>query len=191
MTLLDESAPAPLPGAADKTPRRRLNVTPVRALAALVVLAAIAALFFGTRWVQALNSSDLEIAATRDTVLVAAQQVAINLNSLDASKVDAGLDLWEQSSTGPLLDEFKQNRADYAKVVTDSKRVTQATVTDAAVTDLDARGGTARVMVGLDVKVTPQGQDPVVTRQRLQLEMTRTDAGWKASRLSPVRAPAS
>jgi Mce-associated membrane protein len=47
------------------------------------------------------------------------------------------------------------------------------------------------VLVGVDVKVVPQGQDPVVTRQRLQLEMTRTDTGWKASRLAPVNSPAS
>jgi Mce-associated membrane protein len=30
-----------------------------------------------------------------------------------------------------------------------------------------------------------------VTRQRLQLEMTRTDDGWKASRVAPVRTPQS
>ena len=57
--------------------------------------------------------------------------------------------------------------------------------------ELDVRAGTARVLIGVDVKVVPQGQDPVVTRQRLQLEMTRTDTGWKASRLAPVRSPAS
>ncbi|MFC4942698.1 hypothetical protein [Pseudonocardia sp. GCM10023141] len=189
MTLLDESPPTaavPIPDA----PRQPL-LTPVRVLSVLVALAAVVALVFGVLWVMALNSTDLEMAATRDTVLLDAQQAAINLNSLDATKVDAGLDLWEQTSTGPLLDEFKKNRADYAKVVSDSKRVTKATVTDAAVSQLDVRTGVARVLVGLDVQVTPEGQQPVVTRQRLQLEMTRTDAGWKASRLSPVRAPSS
>lgn len=188
MTLTDESPPEPVTEA--KSPRR-ITVTPVRALAALVVVAAVAAATFGALWVASLNSTDLEFATTRDAALLDAQQAAINLNTLDASKVDAGLDLWEQSSTGATLDEFKRNRVDYAKVVADSKRVTVAKVTDAAVLKLDVRGGTAQVMVGLDVEVRPEGQGPVVTRQRLELEMARTDAGWKVSRLSPVRAPAS
>jgi Mce-associated membrane protein len=51
------------------------------------------------------------------------------------------------------------------------------------------RAGTARVLVAVDVEVRPDGQAPVVTRQRLELEMTRTDQGWKASRVAPVRTP--
>ena len=43
----------------------------------------------------------------------------------------------------------------------------------------------------VDVTVTPEGQAPAVTRQRLQMEMTRTPSGWKVSKLSPVRAPTS
>jgi Mce-associated membrane protein len=62
-------------------------------------------------------------------------------------------------------------------------------VPDAAVAELDARAGTARVLVAVDVEVRPEGQNPVVTRQRLELEMTRTDQGWKASRVAPVRTP--
>ncbi|MEN3269575.1 hypothetical protein [Pseudonocardia sp.] len=188
MTVLDDPPVTPSPPA---KPRAARLVTPVRALALLVVVAAVAATFFGVRWSLALGDSGLELARERDAVLIDAQQAAINLNSLDFNHVDAGLDLWEQTSTGPLLDEFRANRAEYSKVVTDSKRVTTATVADAAVAELDVRAGTARVLVGVDVKVVPQGQDAVVTRQRLQLEMTRTDTGWKASRLAPVNSPAS
>ncbi len=53
------------------------------------------------------------------------------------------------------------------------------------------RAGVARVLVGVDVQVRPEGQEPVLTRQRLQLEMTRTDQGWKVSKLAPVRGPAA
>jgi Mce-associated membrane protein len=168
---------------------RRFEITPVRALAALVALAAIAALFFGGRWMLALGDENLELAAERETVLVDARQAAINLNTLDYNNVAPGLDLWEQTSTGTLLDEFRANRAEYEQVVTQAKRVTVATVPDAAVAELDVRAGTARVLVAVDVEVRPEGQDPVVTRQRLELEMTRTDQGWKASRVAPVRTP--
>lgn len=118
-----------------------------------------------------------------------ARQAAINLNTLNYKDVDNGLNLWEQSSTGSVLDEFRQNRAEYAKAVADSKRSTVATVTDAAVTELDERAGVARVLIGVDVTVTPDGQQPALSRTRLQLEMTRTDNGWKVSKLSPVRSP--
>lgn len=184
MTVLD-LPPAPVGAATRSAPMT------ARVLAALVALAAVAALIFGVRWSAALGDDDLELATTRDTVLLAAQQAAINLNSLDFAAVDAGLDLWEQTSTGPLLEEFRSNRAEYGRVVADSRRASEASVTDAAVAELDIRAGTARVIVGLDVLVRPEGQDPIVTRQRLQLEMTRTEEGWKASRLAPVRAPTS
>ncbi len=169
--------------------RRRPAITPVRALAVLVALAAIAALFFGGRWVLALNDEGLALAAQREAVLVDARQAAINLNTLDYRNVAPGLDLWEQTSTGTLLDEFRANRAEYEQVVTQARRVTVATVPDAAVAELDVRAGTARVLVAVDVEVRPEGQNPVVTRQRLELEMTRTDQGWKASRVAPVRTP--
>lgn len=187
MTVLDKS---PAPAEAEPAPaRRRLTLTPLTALAALVALAALAALFFGGRWVLALGDEDLEFAAQREAVLVDARQAAINLNSLDHRNVVAGLDLWEQTSTGPLLEEFRANRAVYERWVTQAGRVTEAKAQDAAVAELDARAGTARVLVALDVEVRAEGQDPVITRQRLQLEMTRTDEGWKASRVAPVRTP--
>jgi Mce-associated membrane protein len=191
MTVLDRSPSGGTVKEQAASPRRLPAPTPVTALVALVALAAVAALFFGARYVLALNDEGLELAAERETVLVDARQAAINLNSLDHHNVAAGLDLWEQTSTGTLLEEFRANRAEYEKVVTEARRVTVATVQDAAVAELDVRSGIARVLVGLDVEVRPEGQDPVVTRQRLQLEMTRTHDGWRASRVAPVRTPSS
>jgi Mce-associated membrane protein len=160
-----------------------------RVLTIAVVLAALAAVVLGVLWVLTLTSSSLALARDRDAVLVDARQAAINLNSLDYRNVDAGLDLWQQSSTGAVLAEFQQNRDQYAKLVQDSKRTTVATVPDAAVTELDEHAGVARVLVAVDVTVTPEGQPSAVTRQRLQMEMTRTPQGWKVSKLSPVRSP--
>jgi Mce-associated membrane protein len=184
MTVLDKPIAQKDPPA-----RRWFALTPVTALAVLVALAALAALFFGGRWVLATGDDGLELAAQREAALMDARQAAINLNSLDHRNVAAGLDLWEQTSTGTLLEEFRANRAEYEQVVTQARRVTVATVQDAAVAELDVRAGTARVLVAIDVEVSPEGQAPVVTRQRLQLEMTRTDEGWKASRVAPVRTP--
>lgn len=169
----------------DPGPRPRRS--PPRLLTALVAVAAVVATGLGILWVVTLNDGSRELAQARDVVLVDATQAAINLNSLDSENVEAGLDLWEQSSTAGLLEEFRANRAEYAQLVTESQRTTEATVPDAAVAELDLRAGIARVVVGVDVQVTAQGQDPSLFRQRLQMEMTRTDAGWKASRADIVR----
>lgn len=162
------------------------NRAAVRVLAVLVAVAALAALFFGTRWVLALTDDGLALAQEREAVLVDARQAAININSLDYRDVEAGLNLWEQSSTGAVLEEFRANREEYGRAVSETRRVTEATVVDAAVAELDQRAGIARVLVGVDVRVVPEAGEPMLTRQRLQLEMTRTDQGWKLSRVSPV-----
>ena len=178
-----DATPPDRSAAADRTQAVR------RALVIAVVLAAAAAVAFGTLWVLAASSGSLAMARDRDAVLADARQAAINLNTLDYRNVAAGLDLWQQSSTGQVLAGFQQNRDQYAKLVQDARRTTVATVPDAAVTELDEHAGVARVLVAVDVTVTPEGQAPAVTRQRLQMEMTRTPAGWKVSLLSPVRSP--
>jgi Mce-associated membrane protein len=182
----DEAAPpdaeaAPDTGSAHPTLRRALTIA--------VAGAALVAVVLGVLWVLTLTSASLALARDRDAVLVDARQAAINLNTLDYRNVDAGLDLWQQSSTGSVLAEFQQNRDQYAKLVRDSKRTTVATAPDAAVTELDEHAGVARVLVAVDVTVTPEGQPPAVTRQRLQMEMARLRDGWKVSKLSPVRSP--
>lgn len=180
MTLLDERDAGPEPAAA---PRR----DPVRLLTILVAVAAVVALVLGVLWALTVTDDSLDLAKARDAVLVDARQAAINLNTLDSANVEPGLDLWEQSSTGGLLEEFQANRAEYAGLVTESGRSTAASVTDAAVAELDLRAGVARVIVGVDVQVTVPDEDPVLLRQRLQIEMTRTEQGWKASRADVVR----
>ncbi|MGD9531249.1 hypothetical protein [Pseudonocardia sp.] len=185
MTAVQNDRPAPAPDTrAGSAGRGRV----VLVLAVLTMLAALTALFFGARLVLALTDDGLELAAARDAVLVDARQAAVNLNTLDPADVDGGLDLWEQSATGPLLEEYRRNRDSYATFVREARRSTEASVVDAAVSEIDVRTGKARILVGVDVVLRPEGQEPLLSRQRLQMEMTRTPEGvWKASRIVPVR----
>jgi Mce-associated membrane protein len=175
----DESPPPPGTG-----PSRLGRVLPVAS-----VVAAVLALVFGALWLIALNSDSVSVASDRDAVLRDARQAVLNLNTLDYHNAPAGLDLWIQSSTGSVRDEFQKNRDAYAQLVTQQKRTTTATIADAAVGELDDRTGVARVLIGVDVTVTPEGQQPTVTRQRIEAEMTRTDEGWKVSALDPLLTP--
>jgi Mce-associated membrane protein len=186
---MDEAATPDAEAAASDTKPATPAPTLRRALTIAVAAAALVAVVLGVLWVLTLTSASLALGRDRDAVLVDARQAAINLNTLDYRNVDAGLDLWQQSSTGSVLAEFQQNRDQYAKLVQDSKRTTVATAPDAAVTELDEHAGVARVLVAVDVTVTPQGLPSAVTRQRLQMEMTRMPDGWKVSKLSPVRSP--
>lgn len=108
------------------------------------VVAAVLAVVLGCLWLFALNSDATQVAQARDAALRDARQAVINLNTLDHKDAQKGLDLWIQSSAGSVRDEFVSNRDAYAKLVTDQKRTTTATVTDAAVTEVDPRAGTAR-----------------------------------------------
>lgn len=160
-----------------------------RALPMASVVAAVLALVFGALWLVALNSDSVTVASDRDAVLRDARQAVLNLNTLDYHNAGGGLDLWIQSSTGSVRDEFEKNREAYAQLVTQQKRTTSAVIADAAVGELDDRAGVARVLVGVDVTVTPEGQQPTVTRQRIEAEMTRTADGWKVSALDPLLTP--
>ncbi|ALE81894.1 hypothetical protein XF36_01105 [Pseudonocardia sp. HH130629-09] len=160
-----------------------------RALPVAAVVAGVLAVVLGCLWLFALNSDATQVAQARDAALRDARQAVINLNTLDHKDAQKGLDLWIQSSAGSVRDEFVSNRDAYAKLVTDQKRTTTATVTDAAVTEVDPRAGTARVLAGVDVNVTPEGGQPTVTRQRIELGMVRTDDGWKVDALKPLVSP--
>ena len=142
----------------------------------------------GVSWYQAVHDESRASGVVRDAVLQDAQQATINLNTLDYRRVQDGLTLWEQSASGPLLEEVRANRATYARVITESKTTTTATVFGGGVADIDWRAGTARVLVGVDVTSVREGAEASCVRRRIQLEMRRAGTAWKADRLAPVGA---
>ncbi len=155
-------------------------------VAVLAVLACGTAGWFGVSWVRAAHSESIDLVIERDTVLREARQAAVTLTTLDPVRVEESLGLWKRSVTGSLAEEFGSNREDYARMISERRSRSESKVVDAAVAELDSRQGTARVLVGLDVTVIPEQGEPAVSQQRLQLQMTRTDAGWKASGINPV-----
>ncbi|MPZ66327.1 MAG: hypothetical protein GEU83_12730 [Pseudonocardiaceae bacterium] len=168
----------------------RIPTEPLRmAIVVTVVLAVLASLtagWFGISWYRAAHDESLDVAAARDVVLRESQQVAVNLNTLDYENVEPGLDRWIGASTGQLADEFRTNRESYADAITAARTKTEARVLDAAAAALDPTAGTARVLLIVDVTATREQGEPVVNRQRLQMEMSRTEQGWKASAIQPV-----
>ncbi|MCA1713360.1 MAG: hypothetical protein LC789_17660 [Actinobacteria bacterium] len=155
-------------------------------VAVLAVLAGGTAGWFGVSWFRAAHSESIDLAIERDTVLREARQAAVNLTTLDPVRIEESLSLWQGSMTGSLAEEFGSNRENYARLISERRSRSESKVVDAAVAELDVPQGTARVLVGLDVTVTPEQGEPAVSQQRLQLQMTRSDTGWKVSGINPV-----
>ncbi|MER5635398.1 hypothetical protein ABT095_00380 [Kitasatospora sp. NPDC002227] len=161
---------------------RRLNPVLTAALA-LVVVAAVAAIFTGWSWYAAAHDDTAAYARARDQALAAAEQAVQNMNTLDHADLARGLDLWEASTTGDLHSQLVQGRADFSKQVAQAQTVSTAKVLAGAVTELDERAGRAAVLVALRITVQAPKQQPATKESRMLGELTRTATGWKLSAL--------
>ncbi|MFB7938932.1 hypothetical protein ACFC39_17790, partial [Streptomyces sp. NPDC056049] len=92
----------------------------------------------------------------------------------------AGIAAWRDASTGALRTELARTEP----AVGASAR---ATVTEAALTALDARAGTAKLIATVSVDVTPAGGAATSDRKRLEAVLTRTgEHTWRVAALSAV-----
>ncbi|MEU0405384.1 hypothetical protein ABZ318_35300 [Streptomyces sp. NPDC006197] len=159
----------------------------MRRAKALAIGALVIALgFCGTgAWTYARARTDEELAFSRerDTALAEGRSRLTVLNTLDAStreRAEAGIRAWRDASTGALRTELGRTRP----AVGASAR---ATVTEAALTALDARAGTAKLIATVRVDVTPRGAAATTDRKRLEAVLTRTGENtWRVAALSAV-----
>ncbi|MGW2813414.1 hypothetical protein [Streptomyces sp. NPDC001415] len=161
-------------------PRLRLALV----VAALAISLAFAA-FAGWTYLGARDDSTVAYATSRDAALKAGRTQIAALSTLDAAHPDAALRTWLDASTGPLHDELRRTGA--GKPTTSAR----GSVTDAAVTELDDRSGTAKLIATVQVQLTPAGGAASTDRKRLEAALERTASGWKLKALSavPVTAP--
>lgn len=162
--------------------RRRLD--PVRTTAvALAVAAALAAAWSGWSWYGAAHDGSRAYAQARDEVLQSGEQGIQNLNTLDYRSLTQSLKAWQDSSTSDLYRDIVQGRAQFEQEVQKAKTITSAKVLESAVTELDTHSGKARVIVAMEITVTPPTGQPAIKKSRLIGELTKTASGWKLSAL--------
>ncbi|MEV6162801.1 hypothetical protein AB0L71_12900 [Streptomyces sp. NPDC052052] len=162
--------------------------------AAVVFGAALICGFGAWSYTQARGDETLAYAKSRDAALVAGKQHLARLNSLngkDATSVDAGLQQWLDSSTGPLHDQLKRTRGKDAQELKKSGSTARGTVTDAALTALDERAGTAELIATVDVRVTPRTGEAGTERKRFEATLARTADGWKVKALTAIAVGAA
>jgi Mce-associated membrane protein len=162
----------------------------ITAAVSLAAAAAVFAAISGWAWLSAPRAS--AAAPVRDAALRAGEQAVLNFNTMDYRHVGRDLSLWAQSSTGALRRQIVAGRTTFEQQVRQAQTVTTARILDAALTNLNVHAGTARIIVAVQLTVTPAHEARVVKQSRLAGELTRTPAGWKLSALGqvPVQATA-
>ncbi|MFF1832623.1 hypothetical protein ACFVXE_00170 [Streptomyces sp. NPDC058231] len=156
---------------------------------AAVLAAALICALGGWSYAQARGDDDLAYAKTRDAVLAEGKHHLARLNSLDgkdAVSVDAGLRQWLAVSTGPLHDQLARTRSKDASELRKSGSTARGTVTDAALTALDERTGTAELIATVDIEVTPRTGNAGTERKRFEATLARTADGWKVKALDAI-----
>ncbi|MFF3286552.1 hypothetical protein [Streptomyces sp. NPDC003023] len=147
---------------------------------AAVTGALLFCLFGGWTYTRAESDESLAYASSRDTALAEGSRHVENLTSFDAEHPQAALRQWLDASTGPLREELKRSR-------TKTGRTATSEITDAALTALDDRTGTAGLIATVEVRTTPPGGGtPNTERKRLEAALSRTADGWKVRSLAAV-----
>lgn len=185
----DTDSPSPPPATspeAGSSPRRR------RVLWLLVGLAVASAVFAGwagLSWWQAKNDDSLDLARTRDQVLIAAHgniETLTSLDQRDAESVDAGIDAWLEASTGDLNDELTKVDEQNKKDLVAAANVATGRVVEAAVIDLSAGGDSASVIAAVEITVEPKEGEATVKRNRFTADLLKVDGDWKLASLADV-----
>ena len=135
-------------------------------------------------YAEARTDDALAYGRQRDQALTDGREGVAVLTTLDAStrqRAEAGIRAWRDASTGPLRDAL-------GRTPPKAGASARGTVTEAAVTALDTRTGTAKLIATVSVEVTPAGtKRPTTDRKRLEAVLTRVDAGeWKVRALNAV-----
>jgi len=161
-----------------------------RTTAAIVAVLVVAVAFVavsGVVWWRAAHSPDRDIATARDAALLGARVDIATVNSLYYRDVDQGLARWLAVTTGTLHEQILQATKTEKRVIAKARVTTDATVVDAAVTNVDPVKGTATVIASVDVRKTPASGQSVIARNRFSAAMRRVGGQWRLAALSPVQ----
>ena len=122
--------------------------------------------------------------ATRQQVVAAARQEAVNLMSLSYATADADLRRILSLATGPLAQQFASQRSTIGGFLGQAKSTSKGQVLSAGLVSLDAGG--AEVLVAADATVsnnasTDAGMHNVVKHYRMSMKLQHVHGRWLVS----------
>lgn len=152
---------------------------PVRdGLIAATAVAVLLAVWFGVSWAMATQDDQLTAGRERDAVLAAADTGLAALHTLDYRNAGRDIDRWAAVTVGRLRHDLAGDRDAEVKRARAGKTLAAASIVRSALTELDATGGTARVIAVLDLKLVTQGK-PHPQQRRVNAELRRNgDGTW-------------
>jgi len=167
-----------------KTPARsRVSDTRLLITVGLVVIAALAGV---GGWLGYRAYQDREAQAQRNLYVQVARQTAVNLTTIDYTRVDADIKRILESATGGFYDDFQKRSQPFVDVVKKVQSKSEGTVAEAAL--LSETKDQAQVLVAVSVKTTiaaaPEEQEP--RRWRMRISVQQTDDGAKVSNVEFV-----
>lgn len=174
------------PGPSSENVGRKSNRTPVLiGVSVVAIVALVAAVWFGIGYMNA--RSDKSVADTRDSALTGAQQVAINLNTVDAANIDQSFDDMKSSITGDtMLNDLEATRSSIDDTVRTSGAKSSAELMHSTLTELSADEGTATALVVIAATTTWPDRPAQKVKLTMRLFMEDVDGTWKANKVDPV-----
>ncbi len=153
----------------------------VATLTVLTVVAVATAAWFGVAWVSAAQDDGLAQAQQRDAVLRAAEQGLVTLHTIDHREAERDVAAWLDVTTGGLHRDLAGDQAGQVEQARQTKTVASAELLRAAVTELNAHAGTARMIAVLEVRLATRGEKASTGRKRVNADLVRRDGQWQIS----------
>ncbi|WP_433576945.1 hypothetical protein [Nocardia brasiliensis] len=156
--------------------------------AVLLVVALVAAVWFGAGWIRA-AVSDAPRADARDNALDAARQAALNMTSMNLDDVPGSLALARSSMTGALLESAEKNKDQAEQLAKQTNVGMTSKVLGAAVTTLNSEKDKASALVVLQVTELGKDKPPAEYRYTWNVDVAKTGEVWKAEQISSLSQP--
>lgn len=140
-----------------------------------VGLVIVAALALVGGWLGYRVYQDRQAQAQRNLYVQVARQTAVNLTTIDYTRVDADIKRILDSATGGFYDDFQKRSQPFVDVVKKVQSKSEGTVAEAALL-LPEVNDQAQVLVAVEVKTTMAAapeQEPHRWRMRLTVQKTR------------------
>jgi Mce-associated membrane protein len=120
----------------------------------------------------------------RALFLQVGRQAAVNLTTIDNTRVDADVQRILDSSTGTFHDDFQNRAQPFIAVVKQVKSTTEGTVTEAGLETAQNDG--AQVLVAVSVKTSNAGAEQELRAWRMRISVQKSGSSAKVSNVEFV-----
>lgn len=153
----------------------------VAVLLILAVIATVACAGLGWRWWAVAHSEPATTAAARDAAVKDGTRALEVLHTIDHRTAASDLDAWARATSGQLHGRLTGDRQRHIDRARAGETVATATVSRAALSELDADRGTARLLAVVSTDLAKQQR-----RSTLIASLTRKDERWTVSDVQSV-----